>query len=58
MRCAHVRMQLAFNFVPTREYFVANIGSGSSVDTSQQMTDFVKAFGPILQQIHLFMVGA
>jgi len=47
---------LAFNFVPTREYFVDSIGSGSAEETSKQMLEFVAAFAPVLQEVHQFLV--
>uniref|UniRef100_A0A7S3QL51 Glycolipid transfer protein domain-containing protein n=2 Tax=Dunaliella tertiolecta TaxID=3047 RepID=A0A7S3QL51_DUNTE len=47
---------LAFKFVPTREQFVASLDTSEHDNLDQQVKDFVEAFGPLLKEIHGFMV--
>lgn len=53
---APVLLQLAFKFVPTREQFVASLDTSEQDNLEQQVQDFVDAFGPLLQEIHKYMV--
>lgn len=50
-------MQLAFKFVPTREQFVASLDTSEHDNLDQQVKAFVEAFGPLLKEIHEFMVS-
>ncbi len=50
-------LQLAFKFVPYRHSFIQEIGSGTDAEIAQQMESFVQAFGPILEDIHKFLVS-
>jgi len=49
-------LQLAFKFVPTREHFVASLDLGEHDKLDQQVYEYVAAFGPLLKEIHEFMV--
>lgn len=50
-------MQLAFQFVPTRQYFVDNVCGGAGPEGVKQQADaFVNDFGPVLAEIHQFLV--
>mmetsp|Transcript_15824 Transcript_15824/g.34134 ORF Transcript_15824/g.34134 Transcript_15824/m.34134 type:complete len:204 (+) Transcript_15824:211-822(+) len=47
---------LAFKFVPSREYFIENLGVAPGGDINTEIDDFVSAFSPILQDIHKHLV--
>jgi len=50
-------VQLAFKFVPTREQFVAKLDTSEHDNLEQQVNAFVEAFGPLLREIHEFLVS-
>ena len=49
-------MQLAFRFVPSRESFLESLGSASG-DVLKDLQAFIDAFGPILREVHQFLVS-
>lgn len=46
---------VTFNFLPTREYFFESLGANEATIRTE-MQSFVKAFTPVLEEIHRFLV--
>lgn len=51
-----VLLQVAFKFVPSREYFLEQV-AGQSTSVMQDMKQFGTAYSSVLEDVHKFLVS-
>lgn len=53
-----VSLQVAFNFVPSRQAFMEKVAGTDDPGAVKDMQAFIDAFSPVLAEAHKFLVGA
>lgn len=51
-------LQVAFNFVPSREHFMHQVAGSCDPDSLAAMQSFIDQFSPVLAEVHTFLVGS
>lgn len=54
---ACVFLQVAFNFVPSRQAFMEKVAGKDDPEAVKDMQAFIDAFSPVLAEAHKFLVG-